>query len=62
MIQYHLASENFVVDMINNALEGTEVSLNEPRKGDIPKVFIDGIIPTTKDDVFAEMTYMSKSQ
>lgn len=62
MIQYHLASENFVVDMINNALGGTEVSLNEPRKGDIPKVFIDGIIPTTKDDVFAEMTYISKSQ
>lgn len=62
MIQQRLASENFVVDMINSALGGNEVSLVEPRVGDIPKVFIDGIIPTTKDDVLAEITYISKSQ
>lgn len=29
---------------------------------DIPKVFIDGAIPTTKDDVLAEMTYISKTE
>lgn len=29
---------------------------------DIPKVFIDGMIPTTKDDVLAEMTYISKTE
>ena len=34
----------------------------EPADGDIPKVFIDGTIPTTKDDVLAEMTYISKSK
>ena len=33
----------------------------EPRESDIPKVFINGIIPTTKDDVLAELTYISKT-
>ena len=33
----------------------------EPRVNDIPKVFIDGIIPTTKDEVLAKLTYMSKT-
>ena len=34
----------------------------EPADGDIPKVFIDGEIPTSKTDVLAEMTYISKSK
>lgn len=29
---------------------------------DVPRVFIDGIIPTTKDDVKAELTYVSKTE
>ena len=33
----------------------------EPKVDDIPLVFIDGIIPTTKDAVEAEMTYISKT-
>jgi hypothetical protein len=33
----------------------------EPLDDDIPKVFFDGVMPTTKDDVFAEMTYISKT-
>ena len=33
----------------------------EPRVNDIPKVFINGIIPTTKDDLLAELTYMSRT-
>ena len=33
----------------------------EPRVNDIPKVFINGIIPTTKNDVLAELTYISKT-
>ena len=37
------------------------VSLLEPKEEDIPKVFIDGVIPTTKDDVLAELTYISKT-
>ena len=37
------------------------VSLSEPKEEDIPKVFIDGVIPTTKDDVLAELTYISKT-
>ena len=36
-------------------------SLVEPAENDIPKVFIDGVIPTTKDDVLAELTYISKT-
>lgn len=34
----------------------------EPAEDDIPKVFIDGTIPTTKDDVLAEMEYISKTE
>lgn len=33
----------------------------EPEIDDIPKVFINGIIPTTKDAVNAELTYISKT-
>lgn len=33
----------------------------EPEEDDIPKIFIDGTIPTTKDEVSAEMTYISKT-
>lgn len=33
----------------------------EPNEDDIPKVFIDGVIPTTKDDVLATMRYVSKT-
>ena len=40
---------------------GESFSIYEPKNNDIPKVFIDGIIPTTKDDVLAELTYMSKT-
>jgi len=33
----------------------------EPEDNDIPKVFIDGVIPSTKDEVLAELTYISKT-
>lgn len=33
----------------------------EPAAKDIPKVFINGVIPTTKDDVLAELTYVSST-
>lgn len=33
----------------------------EPAEDDIPKVFIDGVIPTTSDYVLAEIRYISKS-
>ena len=36
-------------------------SFVEPAENDIPKVFIDGVIPTTKDAVDAELTYISKT-
>ena len=41
---------------------GGTLSLVEPMEDDIPKVFIDGVIPTTKDDVLAEMSYISKTE
>ena len=48
------------VDTIKEAL-GTEINSIEPATNDIPKVFIDGVIPSTKDDVNAELTYISKT-
>lgn len=41
---------------------GAQETQIEPATADIPKVFIDGMIPTTKDDVFAEMQYISKTE
>lgn len=41
---------------------GTAVASVEPAEDDIPKVFIDGVIPTTKDDALAEMRYYSKTE
>ena len=40
---------------------GESFSIYEPKNNDVPKVFIDGVIPTTKDDVLAELTYISKT-
>lgn len=40
---------------------GESFSIYEPKNSDIPKVFINGIIPTTKDEVLAELTYLSKT-
>jgi hypothetical protein len=53
-------SNKLTLDDIINSLSGGE-RMYEPRDTDIPKVFINGDIPTTKDDVLAEMTYISKS-
>ena len=36
-------------------------SLIEPNEDDIPKVFFTGELPTTKDNVLAELTYISKT-
>lgn len=44
-----------------DTLEAANASV-EPAYDDIPKVFIDGVIPTTKDEVLAEMTYISKTE
>jgi hypothetical protein len=41
--------------------EYSGIRVFEPQENDIPKVFIDGVIPTTKDDVNAELTYISKT-
>ena len=41
--------------------EITGISLVEPAEDDMPKVFITGVKPTTKDDVLAEMQYNSKT-
>ena len=58
-IQKRFASENYVKSEIQTELEKIDLSTLEPKINDIPKVFIDGVIPTTKDDVLAEMTYIS---
>ena len=55
------ASEDYVKNKIQIELEKIDLSIIEPKNNDIPKVFINGIIPTTKDDVLAELTYISKT-
>ena len=40
---------------------GESITSIEPKTDDIPKVFINGNIPTTKDEVLAELTYISKT-
>lgn len=55
------ASEDYVKNKIQTELAKIDLSTVEPKENDIPKVFIDGIIPTTKDDVLAELTYISKT-
>lgn len=59
-----------IIDAIDNtkldktvfeAYTGESADLIEPKEEDIPKVFINGTIPTTKDDVLAELTYISKT-
>lgn len=50
------ASEAYVQSEVENRLKTAE-----PQDSDIPKVFINGVIPTTKDDVLAELTYISKT-
>lgn len=36
--------------------------VGEPKEEDIPKVFLSGTIPTTKDEVLAELTYVSRTE
>ena len=57
-------TESFVenkIDDIYKTLETIGITALEPLEDDIPKVFIDGVIPTTKDNVLAELTYISKT-
>ena len=55
------ASENYVKNEIQTELKKIDLSTLEPKENDIPKIFIDGTIPVTKDDVLAELTYISKT-
>lgn len=41
---------------------GIETGSGEPMEGDLPKIFLTGSIPTTKDDVLAELDYVSKTK
>lgn len=58
-----LNEANVAQDERLNTLENASgIVIVEPADGDIPKVFIDGEIPTSKTDVLAEMTYISRSK
>lgn len=49
-------------EYVDNAFRNSGLgNICEPKDDDIPKVFIDGTIPTTKDNVLAELTYVSKT-
>ena len=65
-IKNRFASENFVTESINTEVYNILGNIGlatpfEPMDDDIPKVFFVGDKPTTKDDVLAEMTYISKT-
>lgn len=60
-IMKRFASEDYVKNKIQIELDKIDLSTIEPKEEDIPKVFINGAIPTTKDDVLAELTYISKT-
>ena len=55
------ATENYVKNEIQTELAKIDISIIEPKDDDIPKVFINGEIPTTKTGVNAELTYISKT-
>lgn len=60
------ASESFVTESINTEIYNVLGSMGltipyEPMDDDIPKVFINGTIPITKDNVLAELIYISKT-
>ena len=55
------ATETFVLNKIETELNKLDFSVLEPKDDDIPKVFINGEIPTTKTGVNAELTYISKT-
>lgn len=52
--------QTLIMSEINNS-DVESIIKYEPLDDDIPKVFFDGVMPTTKDDVLAEMTYISKT-
>jgi hypothetical protein len=52
--------QTLIMSEINNS-DVESIIKYEPLDNDIPKVFFDGVMPTTKDDVLAEMTYISKT-
>ena len=49
---------------VQDAIEamGGTVRSYEPADGDMPRVYITGVKPTTKDNVLAELVYISKGQ
>lgn len=59
-----VALENLVLNFDGNTGSGGSVSYVgvEPAEDDMPKVFVTGVKPTTKDDVLAEMWYISKTE
>lgn len=56
-----IATKTYVENEIQTELKKIDLSTIEPKEDDIPKVFINGIIPATKDDVLAELTYISRT-
>lgn len=55
------AQKQIVLSNLGINSSGEIVITTEPAEDDIPKVFINGTIPTTKNEVLAELTYISKT-
>ena len=55
------ADKDYVQKEIDRIINEVPLFTSEPAENDIPKVFFTGLMPTTKDDVLAEMTYVSNT-
>ena len=56
-----MSFDPILMALANDVAERAGVHV-EPAENDIPKVFINGNIPTAKDDVLAELDYVSKTE
>ena len=55
------ATKEYINTAIQEYLKNPASDFTEPLEDDMPKVFIDGSIPSSKNDVLARLTYISKT-
>ena len=56
------ATEDYVKNKIQTELAKIDIFVIEPKDDDVPKIYINGTIPTDKTEVDAEMIYKSKTE
>lgn len=54
--------DNAISDIADMLGTSSPIGLIEPRDNDVPKIYITGILPENKEEVSAEMLYISKTE